>query len=82
VARGKLRGPYIIMSEDLDSDGLKKFLKTRKDSLRAMQKGGDLPPVRIRADKDSQFKDIQHALIACRDIEIWQVRIATMKKSD
>jgi len=72
--------PYVVMGNRFNIDELKKFLKNRKASLRL--KGGDMPILRIRADKDSQFKEIQEALIACRDIEIWKIRLSAIKKKD
>ena len=70
--------PYVVMGNQFDLNGLKRFLRARKETLRL--KGGKMPILRIRADKDSQFKEVQNALIACRDIEIWQVRLTAIKK--
>jgi len=72
--------PYVVMGNMFDIKGLKKFLKARKETFRL--KGGDMPILRIRADRDSQFKEIQEALIACREIEIWQIRLSAIKKEE
>jgi biopolymer transport protein ExbD len=75
---GKER-PYFVMGNYFNLRELKAFLKTRKESLKIA--GGEMPVLRIRADRDSQFKEIQEALIACRDIGIWQVRLSAIKTS-
>ena len=72
--------PYIVMGNRFNLDGLKRFLRSKKGALRLQ--GGDMPILRIRADRDSQFKEVQNALIACRDIEIWKIRLSAIKKKD
>ena len=72
--------PYVVMGQQFDINGLKKFLKDKKSFLRT--RGGDMPILRIRADKDSQFKEVQEALIACREIKIWKIRLSAIKKKD
>jgi len=72
--------PYIVMGNRFDLEGLKRFLRNRKKSLELTD--GTMPILRIRADRDSQFKEVQNALIACRDIEIWKIRLSAIKKKD
>ena len=72
--------PYVVMGSQFSIDGLKKFLKSRQEALK--MKGGEMPILRIRADKDSQFKEVQEALIACREIKIWKIRLSAIKKKD
>jgi len=71
------RCPYVVMGEMFDLEGFRKFLQERQ--LFYKQKGRDVPVLRIRADRDSQLKEIQEALIAARDVGIWQVRLTTRK---
>jgi biopolymer transport protein ExbD len=69
--------PYIVMGQMFDLAGFKKYLQERR--LFYKQKRHDMPLLRVRADRDSQLKEIQQALIAARDVEIWQVRLTTRK---
>ena len=70
--------PFIVLGETLNLEGFKQFMKSRQAFCEA--EGRDLPILRIRADKDSQFEEIQKCLIACRDVGIWQVRLSTIKR--
>jgi biopolymer transport protein ExbD len=74
--------PYVVMGSMLSLDEFKRWLKERKRFLAERYGGekGEMPPVRIRADKGSQFVDVQHALIACREVGIWQVKLSTIKR--
>ncbi len=70
--------PYIVLGETFDLQGFKQFMKSRQAFCDAQ--GKEMPVLRIRADKDSQFEQIQKCLIACRDVGIWQVRLSTAKR--
>jgi len=72
--------PYIVMGKSYSLQEFKNFLKLKRAVHK--QKNEEMPILRIRADRNSQFKEIQDALIACRDVEIWQVRITALKKKD
>ena len=75
LAKGK---PYIALGNTFDLPELKRFMKERLAYYKALKQ--DMPILRIRADKDSQFQQVQEALIACRDVGIWQVRLTTLKR--
>lgn len=75
--------PFVVMGLNLNIDEFKGFLKNRKESLKVATGGKfTMPALRIRADRDSQFKEIQDALIACRDIGIDEVHLSAIKKKD
>ena len=69
--------PYVVMAQTFDLAGFKEFMKSRKRYFDQLHQ--EMPVLRIRADKDSQFQQIQDCLIACRDVGIWQVRLTTLK---
>jgi len=71
------KAPYIVMGLTFDLAGFKKYLQQRRQFYK--EKGQEMPLLRIRADRDSQLKEIQEALIAARDVGIWQVRLTTRK---
>jgi len=69
--------PYICLANEFDIREFKDFMQRQK-RFYANQKE-EMPIVRIRADAESEFQQIQDCLVACRDAGIWQVRLTTKK---
>ena len=80
VSKRQRNRPYVVMGNVLDDVALAKFLKN--EVARRRLTGDKIPLVRIRGDRDSQFKEIQSALIACRGAEIWQIRLSAIKGAE
>ena len=69
--------PYRVLLYKFNVKELNKYLQGEL-ALRKRQKK-PMPTGRIRADMNAEFKSIQEALVACRNAEIWKIRIATKK---
>jgi biopolymer transport protein ExbD len=71
--------PYRVSGRNYSLEEFRRLLLERKRIVDQFKQ--EMPLVRIRGDRDSQFEEIQRALIACRDVGIWQVRLNAMKES-
>ena len=77
VAKGK---PFVVGGKTFNFQEFKIEMKQRQLYYKQMNK--EMPVLRVRADKDSQLQQIQEALIGCRDVGIWQVRLTAIKISN
>jgi len=72
--------PYRVLLHKFSLKELNRYLQGEL-ALRERQKK-KMPAARIRADMNAEFKNIQEALIACRNAHIWKIRVTTKKPTN
>ena len=80
VQDGQPNKPFYCMGNAFDLAGFKKFMKNRETFYFEVKKVKDMPIVRVRADTNAEYQQIQDCLIACREAKVWQVRLTTIKR--